>query len=74
MVRLVQPLRCAEPIPFLGVRGAAGIGERQDLLETRMTTAVQDFKVADIGLADFGRREIVLAEHGPRRAMQDRAG
>ena len=28
-----------------------------------MTTAVQDFKVADIGLADFGRREIVLAEH-----------
>jgi len=28
-----------------------------------MTTAVQDFKVADISLADFGRREIVLAEH-----------
>ena len=28
-----------------------------------MTTAVQDFKVADLGLADFGRKEIVLAEH-----------
>jgi len=28
-----------------------------------MTTAVQDFKVADISLADFGRREIILAEH-----------
>ncbi len=32
-------------------------------METRMTTAVQDFKVADLGLADFGRREMVLAEH-----------
>jgi len=28
-----------------------------------MTTAVEDFKVADMSLADFGRREIVLAEH-----------
>jgi len=28
-----------------------------------MTTAVQDFKVADMGLAEFGRKEIVLAEH-----------
>ncbi|MGB0716342.1 MAG: adenosylhomocysteinase, partial [Phycisphaerae bacterium] len=28
-----------------------------------MTTAVQDFKVADITLADFGRKEILLAEH-----------
>ena len=28
-----------------------------------MTTAVQDFKVADLGLADFGRKEIELAEH-----------
>ena len=28
-----------------------------------MTTAVQDYRVADIGLADFGRREITLAEH-----------
>lgn len=28
-----------------------------------MTTAVQDYKVADISLADFGRREILLAEH-----------
>jgi len=28
-----------------------------------MTTTVQDFKVADIGLADFGRKEITIAEH-----------
>jgi adenosylhomocysteinase len=31
--------------------------------ETVMTTAVQDFKVADLSLADFGRKEITLAEH-----------
>ncbi len=28
-----------------------------------MTTAVQDFKVADIGLAEFGRKEIEIAEY-----------
>ncbi len=28
-----------------------------------MTTAVEDYRVADIGLADFGRKEIILAEH-----------
>ncbi len=28
-----------------------------------MTVDVQDYKVADIGLAEFGRKEIVLAEH-----------
>ncbi len=28
-----------------------------------MATAVQDFKVADLGLAEFGRKEIILAEH-----------
>jgi adenosylhomocysteinase len=28
-----------------------------------MTTAVQDFKVADLSLAEFGRKEIRLAEH-----------
>ena len=28
-----------------------------------MTTAVHDFKVADLSLADFGRRELTLAEH-----------
>ena len=27
------------------------------------TVAAQDYKVADIGLADFGRKEITLAEH-----------
>jgi len=28
-----------------------------------MSTAVEDFKVADLSLADFGRKEIILAEH-----------
>ncbi len=28
-----------------------------------MTTAVEDFKVKDISLADFGRKEITIAEH-----------
>ncbi len=28
-----------------------------------MTTALQDFKVADMTQADFGRKEIILAEH-----------
>ncbi|MCA1722438.1 MAG: adenosylhomocysteinase, partial [Actinobacteria bacterium] len=28
-----------------------------------MTTATQDFKVADLSLAEFGRKEIRLAEH-----------
>ena len=27
-----------------------------------VSTATQDYKVADIGLADFGRKEIALAE------------
>jgi len=31
--------------------------------KTDATTATEDFKVADLGLADFGRREIMLAEH-----------
>jgi adenosylhomocysteinase len=28
-----------------------------------MTTAVKEFKVANMDLADFGRKEIVIAEH-----------
>ncbi|MEK6675741.1 MAG: adenosylhomocysteinase [Planctomycetota bacterium] len=28
-----------------------------------MTTVVQDFKVSDLGLAEYGRKEIILAEH-----------
>ena len=39
-----------------------------------MTTAVQDFKVADLGLADFGRQEIELAEHERPGLMSPRAG
>src|SRR3954467_15582148 len=33
----------------------------------------QDFKVADLGLADFGRKEIELAEHEMPGLMQTRA-
>ena len=28
-----------------------------------MSTAVEDFKVADLSLADFGRKEIILPQH-----------
>jgi adenosylhomocysteinase len=35
-------------------------------------TAVQDYKVADIGLADFGRKEITLAEHEMPGLMKTR--
>ena len=31
--------------------------------DTTTTAARPDFKVADLGLADFGRKEIQLAEH-----------
>ena len=30
---------------------------------TATETTTQDFKVADLSLADFGRKEITLAEH-----------
>ena len=30
---------------------------------TDATTTIPDYKVADISLADFGRKEITLAEH-----------
>ena len=36
------------------------------------TTTEQDFKVADIGLADYGRHEITLAEHEMPGLMQTR--
>jgi adenosylhomocysteinase len=37
-----------------------------------MATATHDYKVADIGLADFGRREITLAEHEMPGLMRTR--
>ena len=37
-----------------------------------MATAVQDYRVADIGLAEFGRKEIILAEHEMPGLMQIR--
>jgi adenosylhomocysteinase len=37
-----------------------------------MATATQDYKVADIGLAEFGRKEITLAEHEMPGLMQTR--
>jgi adenosylhomocysteinase len=36
------------------------------------TTTAQDYKVADIGLADFGRKEITLAEHEMPGLMKTR--
>ena len=38
-----------------------------------MTTAVatQDFKVADLSLAEFGRKEILLAELGQAQIRPD---
>ena len=40
---------------------------------TTTTARTEDFKVADIGLADFGRREIELAEHEMPGLMATRA-
>ena len=37
-----------------------------------VSTATQDYKVADIGLADFGRKEIALAEYEMPGLMQTR--
>jgi adenosylhomocysteinase len=37
------------------------------------TVATQDYKVADIGLAEFGRKEITLAEHEMPGLMQIRS-
>ena len=39
-----------------------------------MTTTTSDYKVADIGLADFGRKEIELAEHEMPGLMSLRVG
>jgi adenosylhomocysteinase len=36
------------------------------------TTAAQDYKVADLGLAEFGRKEITLAEHEMPGLMKTR--
>src|ERR687898_1889367 len=36
------------------------------------TVATQDYKVADIGLAEFGRKEITLAEHEMPGLMKTR--
>ena len=37
-----------------------------------MTTTTSDYKVADIGLAEFGRKEIELAEHEMPGLMKTR--
>ena len=41
-------------------------------MSTTMTTATEDYKVADIGLAEFGRKEITLAEHEMPGLMRTR--
>ena len=38
------------------------INRSGDAFSMTVSTATQDYKVADIGLADFGRKEIALAE------------
>ena len=42
-------------------------------MSTVDTTLAQDYKVADIGLAEFGRKEITLAEHEMPGLMRTRA-
>ena len=42
-------------------------------MSTVDSTVAQDFKVADIGLAEFGRKEITLAEHEMPGLMRTRA-
>src|SRR5687767_1690896 len=47
-------------------RAAAGRRWHTDLMEIALSTATlteTDFKVADLSLAEFGRNEIILAEH-----------
>jgi adenosylhomocysteinase len=41
-------------------------------MTTTMTPATEDYKIADIGLADFGRKEISLAEHEMPGLMRTR--
>jgi len=41
---------------------------------THRTHTQGDYRVADISLADFGRREIELAERAPARAFRNRRG
>src|SRR3954462_4541833 len=63
LVRLAR-LRAAE-----APAASRGIGENK--LTT--LTETQDYKVADIGLAEFGRKEITLAEHEMPGLMAMRA-
>ena len=46
--------------------------ERQEEHEHDDTQTAQDYKVADIGLAEFGRKEITLAEHEMPGLMRTR--
>ena len=50
------------PAPAGRRRGATHIPKGEDR-RMSIETQTQDYKVADIGLADFGRKEITLAEH-----------
>src|SRR4051794_31043209 len=64
------PRPAAMTIAFIGVRllgsrlsTMTGF-ERSGVNKPVMSTVTdQDYKVADLGLADFGRKEITLAEH-----------
>src|SRR5215207_4810354 len=78
-----SPGRCDERLAALGAGEARApartgspehpdIGERCRMTVTETTTE-QDYKVADISLADFGRKEITLAEHEMPGLMAIRA-
>src|SRR5579859_1816243 len=59
-------LRRCRRLAALGAGEASGVDCRRDPhppIGDRMTLTAQDYKVADLSLADFGRKEIRLAEH-----------
>src|SRR5919201_3915659 len=48
------------------------VPDRKDTMTTTATLTATDFKVADLSLADFGRKEIQLAEHEMPGLMRTR--
>jgi adenosylhomocysteinase len=55
---------------YIGRATNLDAGEGNDLEPTTLTS--EDYKVADIGLAEFGRKEITLAEHEMPGLMRTR--
>src|SRR5215218_7888187 len=67
-VRLA-PLRAGEALPLARGRRRDHLNPRRRMTATATTL---DYKVADIGLAAFGRKEIELAEHEMPGLMKTR--